>query len=459
VATPIRASAGQPVQEWKDTLLRGSDSALLDKHWNAFGAQQRAVAEGAQALRGRLGDDTLNAELEQFVAAREKMAAGYAEGFEKFKATGFDSSVGDMAVRGIDREPAKLLDDIARRIAERRAKVAESAFADGYRATWLAAVVMLLAAGLGLVIGLVLGKRVVTPLLQATQVARDVARGNLARHVEASGNDETAALLRTLAEMQLHLRELVGSVRDGATRVEYASAEIANGNLDLSRRTEEQAAAVQLTSSTMEELGATARASADGAQQVSAFAVSAHEVATRGGTVVARVVDTMSGIDQSSRKISEIISVIDGIAFQTNILALNAAVEAARAGEQGRGFAVVASEVRSLASRSATAAREVATLITTSVAQVEQGTKLVGEAGETMNEIVQAVQHVSELAAQISTASAEQRAGISQVGDAVGRLDQSTQQNAALVEQSAAAAQSLRQQANELVDAASRFQI
>ncbi|HEX7686944.1 MAG TPA: HAMP domain-containing protein, partial [Burkholderiaceae bacterium] len=244
--------------EWKDTLLRGSDVHLLDKHWNGFLRQQQAVAEGAQALRGRLDSAELNAELERFVAARRRMAEGYAQGFDKFKATGFDSSVGDMAVRGIDDEPARLLDDLAARIAERRNHVAAQAFDAGVRAIGFAVAVMVGAGVLGLALGLALGRRVVRPLLSATQVARAVAVGDLARRIEVEGDDETAALLRALAEMQAQLRGVVGSVRESASSVEDASAGIAQGNVDLSRRTGQQSSALQVTASTMEQLGATA---------------------------------------------------------------------------------------------------------------------------------------------------------------------------------------------------------
>ena len=447
------------VQEWKDTLLRGSDSAMLDKHWGAFQQQEKAVSDGAQSLKGKLGSEEFNAQLDQFIVAQKKMAAGYADGFEKFKNAGFDSSVGDMAVRGIDRDPSKLLEGLAGKIAQRSSKVAEGAFADGNRAIWMALAVMVCACGIGVAIGLRLGRRVVAPLLTATKVAKDVAVGDLARQISAEGDDETASLLRSLSEMQLQLRKLVGSVRDNAGGVELASAEIAQGNQDLSNRTEEQAAALQVTASTMEQLGATANSSAESAHQANQLALEAREVATRGGAAVERVVTTMQAINSSSRRISDIISVIDGIAFQTNILALNAAVEAARAGEQGRGFAVVATEVRSLASRSASAAREIKSLIASSVEQVEAGSRLVGEAGQTMQEIVSSIHRVSDLVGQISTASAEQRAGVGQVGHEVGRMDQTTQQNAALVEQSAAAAESLRQQAHELVQSVAAFKL
>ena len=286
------------VQEWKDTLLRGSDSAMLDKHWTAFQKQEKAVSDGAQALKGKLGSDAFNAQLDAFITAQKKMAAGYAEGFEKFNHSGFDSSVGDMAVRGIDREPAKLLEDLARKIAERRAKVAADAFADGNHAIWMALAVMICACGVGVAIGLRLGRRVVAPLLTATKVAKDVAVGDLAIDIRAEGDDETSSLLRSLSEMQIQLRKLVGSVRDNASGVELASAEIAQGNQYLSNRTEEQAAALQVTASTMEQLGATANSSAEGARQASEYALEARDVATRGGTAVARGRDDDAGHQQ-----------------------------------------------------------------------------------------------------------------------------------------------------------------
>jgi methyl-accepting chemotaxis protein len=245
----------------------------------------------------------------------------------------------------------------------------------------------------------------------------------------------------------------------GSENVATASAQIAQGNQDLSGRTEQQASALQQTAATMDELGSTVRNNADNAAQANQLALGASSVAVKGGAVVGQVVETMKGINDSSRKIADIIGVIDGIAFQTNILALNAAVEAARAGEQGRGFAVVASEVRSLAQRSADAARQIKTLITASVERVDQGTALVGQAGKTMDEIVGAIQRVSDIVGEISSASAEQSSGVAQVGQAITQMDQTTQQNAALVEESASAAMSLQQQAQQLVQAVAVFRL
>ncbi len=291
-----------------------------------------------------------------------------------------------------------------------------------------------------------------------SDLAKAIAAGDLSTHVDVKSGDSTS-IVAQMAAMQANLTRVVASVRQNSDSVATASAQIAQGNLDLSGRTEEQASALQQTAATMEQLGTTVRNNADSAKQANQLAQGASAVAAQGGEVVGKVVTTMQGINDSSRKIGDIISVIDGIAFQTNILALNAAVEAARAGEQGRGFAVVAAEVRSLAQRSAEAAKEIKTLIGRSVEQVEQGTVLVDQAGKTMGEIVGAIQRVSNIVAEITSASVEQNAGVHQVGEAVSQMDQATQQNAALVEESAAAAESLKGQAEQLVQAVAVFKL
>ena len=317
----------------------------------------------------------------------------------------------------------------------------------------------LVAVAMGALLAFTVTRSIVRPVQQGKQAAENIADGDLTHPIESTGTDETAQLLQALATMQSRLASIVGNVRHNAEGVATASAEIASGNNDLSARTEQQASALEETAASMEELGSTVRQNADNARQANQLAMNASTVAKQGGEVVAEVVDTMKGINDSSKKIADIISVIDGIAFQTNILALNAAVEAARAGEQGRGFAVVAGEVRSLAQRSAEAAKEIKGLIGTSVERVERGTALVDKAGATMSEVVSAIRRVTDIMGEISAASSEQSSGVSQVGEAITQMDQATQQNAALVEQSAAAADSLKMQAGQLVDAVAVFRL
>jgi methyl-accepting chemotaxis protein len=305
----------------------------------------------------------------------------------------------------------------------------------------------------------VLIRSITRPVMTAVDFAERVAGGDLTTRIDANGSDETAQLLRALDKMSKSLAGIVHQVRHGSDSIATGSSEIATGNADLSQRTEEQASNLQQTAAAMEELTGTVQNNAETAQQANRLASVAAAAAASGGEAVGQVVATMQDIAAASRKITDIIGTIDGIAFQTNILALNAAVEAARAGEQGRGFAVVASEVRSLAQRSGQAAREIKALISSSGERVELGARQVNEAGDSMAEIVRQVQQVSQLIGEISNATAEQSRGISQVGDAVGQLDQVTQQNAALVEQSAAAAESLRLQAGRLVQAVAVFKV
>jgi methyl-accepting chemotaxis protein-1 (serine sensor receptor) len=322
---------------------------------------------------------------------------------------------------------------------------------------WVAVSSVLLGVLLATLFGLALILGVTRSLKQATLAADAVTHGDLTHPIRPEGNDEIAQLLKSLAAMQASLLTVVSSVHQGSESVSTASAEIAQGNHDLSARTEQQASALEETAASMEQLSATVKQNADSARQANQLAMSASEVAVKGGEVVGEVVQTMKGINDASRKISDIISVIDGIAFQTNILALNAAVEAARAGEQGRGFAVVAGEVRSLAGRSAQAAKEIKDLINTSVTRVQEGSALVERAGTTMSEVVTSIRRVTDLMGEISAASSEQSAGVSQVGEAVTQMDHVTLQNAALVEQMAAAASSLQNQAQHLVQVVSVF--
>jgi methyl-accepting chemotaxis protein len=302
-------------------------------------------------------------------------------------------------------------------------------------------------------------RSITRPIQQAVRAANRIAELDLTETIQSHGRDETGRLLKALDSMQRALKGLVAQVRTSTDSINVASSEIADGNMDLSSRTEEASSSLQQTAAAIEQMNGTVQQSAHSARTARDLASASAEVAVRGGAVVARVVSTMEEINGSSRKISDIIGVIDGIAFQTNILALNAAVEAARAGEQGRGFAVVAAEVRSLAQRSASAAREIKGLITQSVEKVELGTQLVADAGATMTEVVDSAQRVSVIIGEITHAATEQSAGIGQVNTAVAQLDQVTQQNAALVEESAAAAESLKQQARHLAETVQRFRI
>jgi methyl-accepting chemotaxis protein len=372
-------------------------------------------------------------------------------------------------IAGVDDQIDKLIDQYDELITkgatslQAEADQAVEAFDAGVVTTRWVSIVSVAIGGAVLVLLAVLVSRSITSQLgmelnDAMQAAKQVADGDLRSlpSVTSPGADSLAGALETMLKT---LVTTVTRVRQGSEAVAIASAEIAQGNNDLSARTEQQASSLEQTAASMEELGSTVKQNADSAHQANQLANNACTVAARGGEVVSQVVDTMKGINDASRKIADIISVIDGIAFQTNILALNAAVEAARAGEQGRGFAVVASEVRSLAGRSAEAAKQIKTLITTSVERVEQGTELVDQAGETMTELVGAIRQVTQIMGEISAASKEQSLGVSQVGEAVSQMDKTTQQNAALVEEMAAAASSLKSQAQELVQTVAVFKL
>ncbi|MDO8334417.1 MAG: methyl-accepting chemotaxis protein [Nitrosomonas sp.] len=354
------------------------------------------------------------------------------------------------------RETVFALLDLQGKVAEQEYGTAQSHFENIFM---ISVAAMILGVSLAMIIGFLIIRAIVGPLNEAIIVANAVASGDLTSRIETNSTNETGRLLQALRTMNDNLVDLVGKVRMGTDQISTASGEIASGNSDLSQRTEEQASSLEETASSMEELTSTVKQNADNARQANQLAAGASEVAMKGGAVVGQVVQTMSSINESSKKIVDIISVIDGIAFQTNILALNAAVEAARAGEQGRGFAVVATEVRTLAQRSAAAAKEIKELISDSVAKVEDGSRLVDEAGATMDEIVSAVKRVTDIMSEISAASQEQSSGIEQVNQAVTQMDEVTQQNAALVEEAAAAAESMQEQAQALTQAVSTFKL
>ena len=424
-ATAAQASEVQKmIEAWP---LLEADRAQLAKVTAARKAVDDALAQARQLK--------LDGQAPELVAFMEKAYAPAADAHLK--------SLGDFVHLQQQTEQNQL-----QRIADSRVTTIRVGIA--------AMVLVILAIGVG---AFLLIRSIQRPLRQASDLAQHIAEGDLSQHETVTRGDEFGELLRSLYAMSGSLARTVQQVRQSTDSIATASAEIAAGNHDLSARTEQTSSNLQETAAAMEQFTSTIQQSASSAQQASSLAAGASGVARRGGEVVTQVVSTMEAIQHSSQKIADIIGVIDGIAFQTNILALNAAVEAARAGEQGRGFAVVASEVRSLAGRSAEAAKEIKQLIGTSVEKVEAGSRLVQDAGTTMQDIVQSVQRVNDMIGEITAASTEQSAGVSQVNQAVGNLDQMTQQNAALVEESAAAAQSLREQAEQLAQVVSIFKV
>ena len=455
----IDARFSTAIQEWKNVLLRGKEPKDLDKYWNSHLKEMNEVQDGLRDLEKMNLDSVAKDTLGKLNRAIPVVADAYKKAFEEFKSSGFDSAAGDKAAQGKDRESGALMAELKEKLSKAESDTSEAATKDAERSTLLALSVMVIVSVIGLAGGVWLSRQITAPLAVAVGLADQVANGNLSNPIDVKGQDEVAALMHSLNAMQTNLAKLVSNVRQGSEGVATASAEIAQGNNDLSARTEQQASALEQTAASMEELGSTVKQNADSARTANQLAMNASSVAIQGGKVVDQVVDTMKGINESSRKISDIISVIDGIAFQTNILALNAAVEAARAGEQGRGFAVVASEVRSLAGRSAEAAKEIKSLINASVERVEHGTALVDQAGTTMTEVVDSIKRVTDIMGEISAASNEQSLGVAQVGEAVSQMDQATQQNAALVEEMAAAASSLKSQAQELVQAVAFFKV
>ncbi len=453
------------VQEWKNILVRGHDPAQLEKYSAAFVKSGQATNAELQKLSGMLNKLNLQTTLDdEAIKMHEELGKSYMAALKQFDPANPESyKILDKAVAGMDRAPTKKIDEIVEFIDSQSKKNAAEAVATAEAAnrsatvTLLVVLVVTTAVGAAIVWWIVKG--ITRPLDQAIDIAKNVAAGDLSVEVDVKTKDEVGELLAALKQMSGNLSDIVSRVRTGTQTIASASSEVATGSMDLSTRTEQQASSLEETASSMTELTSTVRQNNENATQARKLADEASNVAVRGGATVSEVVQTMGAINESSRKIVDIIGVIDGIAFQTNILALNAAVEAARAGEQGRGFAVVAGEVRNLAHRSAAAAKEIKELIGNSVERVEEGSRLVGEAGVTMEEVVNSVRRVTSIIGEIAIATGEQRDGIEQISDAITQMDTVTQQNAALVEEAAAAAEALQQQAASLEEAVSVFKV
>ncbi len=444
-ATRLDAAAGDDdgVRRRLDSLTSQLNEAMSQSAAAATKSQAQLAVTAAQSTGGlKPLIDAVNADRARFVAMRAQIRDDLLLG------EGAARIDHDLLPRAAAMEHS--LDRLQQAIRHRSAESALALGADVKRTQFVLLLSCLVALAVGTLLAWRTAKALARPLEQAARFASAIAEGDLTQPLQPQGRDETAALQHSLVAMQQSLRGLVGQVRASANSIGVVSAEVASGNQNLSQRTEQAASSLQQTASAIEQLTVTVRQTADAARTANQLAASASSVAQRGGNVVSQVVSTMDEISASSRKIADIIGTIDGIAFQTNILALNAAVEAARAGEQGRGFAVVASEVRSLAQRSAEAAKEIKGLIGASVEKVESGSRLVADAGSTMGEIVASVQRVSDIIGEISAAAGEQSSGIGQVNGAVTGLDRMTQQNAAMVEQSTAAAAALEEHATRL---------
>ncbi|MBV8037307.1 methyl-accepting chemotaxis protein [Roseateles sp.] len=443
-------------------IAKSSDASLVEYFAPATAAAIQETSELQKQIEAALTSAEERALFTRIGELRKAYLAAR-EAVNKAKKEGDAAGAAKLFAERFEPDSKTYLDAVADLARRQRAQLDASAVkVEALRALtmWLLAGCTALALAVGIALSVALTRGITGPLRAAERAARAIADMDLTgapqRHYR---NDETGQLLRAIDAMREALRRALHEVRVVVDNISTASTQIASGNLDLSARTEQTASNLEETASAMEELTSTVRQSADSAAQANQLTGSAADVARRGGSVVAEVVGTMTEIHQSSQKISDIIGTIDGIAFQTNILALNAAVEAARAGEQGRGFAVVAGEVRTLAQRSAEAAKEIKTLIGASVDRVEAGTRLVGDAGQTMTEIVESVQRVTDIVGEISTAAGEQSQGIGQINQAVAELDQMTQQNAALVEESTAAAESLKEQASRLSDVVATFRL
>jgi len=456
----LSATLGELRRAEKDLVINYEYAEEIQKHKQAWQTARESALAQARALAGTQSDEG-----ERIAAEIGKLIVAYTDAFtpvlRQLETGGYDSATvaNRMAARAKEsiqqaQDRMKALDAFLQTEAKAAATEREAAV---HRAKWVLGGALLLAIATLLPLTLFNTASICRPLDEARRLAKAIAGGDLTQSVDVRGRDEAAQLQASLAAMQQSLRTLIGAVRASTDGIATASSEIATGNQDLSARTEQAASSLQQTASSMEQLTGTVRQTADSARTANQLASSAQASAAKGGEVVSQVVTTMEDINASSKKIADIIGVIDGIAFQTNILALNAAVEAARAGEQGRGFAVVAAEVRTLAQRSGEAARDIRTLIQKSTLDVETGAARVDDAGRTISQVVESVRSVSALMARIVEATQQQTGGIGEVNNAVNQIDQMTSQNAALVEEASAAATSLSDQSSRLVEAVGRF--